>query len=321
MIGAQVLVREYNNYPPEFKAKLRTLQPDEIVRVRLNPSLWGSVKETQFPSIDASNPIPGRINMITEKTATRWLPSPWSVNTGSGIIQAGFLQGYNTVDNSPIWRDRFFIGGEMIFDGSNPTDVEDFYALQVHPECKRENAAGKPWKFFIENPEENADNSIAKIEWRNNIQSKVLALTDDQLRRLALPSLYNRGLLNKPTHATPKSMRGFVANLLSNDAGFSYVNAVLQRLAETYEIELIEKALNSGKLICSDFNLKRSDNFTLGAFSEPLAGSNQSKAIQIFDLYKTNPNWKNDITQWLIDDEKKSPSGGRRASKLENLSE
>ena len=321
MIGAQVLVREYYNYPAEFKAKLRTLQPDEIVKIKLNPSLWGSVKETQFPSIDASNPIPGRVNMITQRVGTRWLPCPWSVNTGGGIIQAGFLQGYNTVDNSPLWRDRFFINGEMIFDGSNPSDVEDFYAIQVHPECRRENANGKPWKFFIENPEENADNSIAKIEWRNNIQTKVLALTDEQLKRLATNSLYGRAFFDKPTHTTAKSMRGFVANLLSNDAGFSYVNSVLQRLAETYEIELIEKALNSGKIICSDFNLKRSDNFTLGSFSEPLVGSNTSKAMQIFDLYKTNPTWKNDITQWLIDDEKKSPAGGRRASKLENLNE
>jgi len=74
-------------------------------------------------------------------------------------------------------------------------------------------------------------------------------------------------------------------------------------------------------LICSDFNLKRSDNFTLGSFSEPLNGSNTSKALQIYDLYKTNASWKNDITQWLIDDDKKSPSGGRRSGKLENLSE
>jgi hypothetical protein len=321
MIGAQVLVREYNNYPTEFKAKLRTLQPDEIIKVKLNPSLWGMVKETQFPSIDASNPIPGRINVVTERVATRWLPNPWSVNTGNGIIQCGFLQGYNTVDNTPIWRDRFFINGEMIFDGSNPTDVEDFYALQCHPECRRDGVNNKPWKFYVENPEENADNSIAKIEWRANIQNKVLALTDDQLRRLAQSTLYNRNLLNKPTHATPKAMRGYIANLLSTDSGFSMVNNLLNRLAETYEIELIEKALNTGKLICSDFNLKRSDNFTLGSFTEPLVGSNTSKAIQIYDLYKTNPNWKNDITQWLIDDERKSPSGGKRASKLENLSE
>jgi len=149
MIGTQVLVREYNNFPAEFKAKLRTLGPDEIVRLKLNPSLWGSVKETQFPSMDASTPIAGRVNVVTERTATRWLPSPWSVNTGNGIIQAGFLQGYNTVDNTPIWRDRFFIGGEMVFDGSNPSDVEDFYAIQVHPEVKRENAPNKPWKFLM----------------------------------------------------------------------------------------------------------------------------------------------------------------------------
>lgn len=321
MIGAQVLVREYNNFPPEFKAKLRTLQPDEIVKVTLNPTMWGKVKETQFPSIDASNPIPGRINIVTERVATRWLPNPWSVNTGNGIIQVGFLQGYNTVDNTPIWRDRYFVHGEMIFDGSNSTDVEDFYAIQVHPECKRDGVSGKPWKFMIENPEANADNSVAKIEWRNNIATKVLALTDDQLRRLALPGMYKRSLLNKPTHSTPKAMRGLLANMLNNESGYVQVNNMLVNLAQTYEIELIEKALNSGKLICSDFNLKRNDNFTLATFSEPLIGDNNSKAIQIFDLYKTNPAWKNDITQWLIDDEKKSPAGGKRASKLENLSE
>lgn len=320
MIGAQVLVREYNNFPEDFKNSLRTLMPGEVVKVKLNPTLWGKVKETQFANMNSDTPIAGRINVVTERTATRWLPCPWSVNTGKGVIQVGFLQGYNTVDNSPMWRDRFFVNGEMVFDGNIGVDVEDFYALQVHPECRKPDGSGKFWKFYIDNPEESAENNIKKIEWRNNVQNRMLALTDDQLKKLASNNIYGRTFLNLPTHNTPKSIRGYLANLLSNDAGYVRVNSLINNLSEVQEIDLIERALNNGKLICSDHNLKRSDNFTLCSFAQPLEGNTAAKATKIYELYKQNPQWKNDVSQWLRDEEKKSPAGGKRAAKIEDIS-
>lgn len=309
MIGAQILVREYNNYSETLKSKLTPLQPGEVVKVVLNPSMWGNVKETQFASPDSTTPVAGRVNIVTKRIATRWLPCPWNVNDAGKIIQVGFLQGYNSVDNTPIWRERFFENGEMVFNGNNPTDVEDFYAIQVHPEMKREG--NRSWKFYIDNPEETADNSLKKITWRTAIQNAVIGVSDAQLKRLSQPSEYNRVLFNKPTHNSPKSMRGFLASLLTSDSGYALVEKMFRNLSEVEDIDLIVDAIATGKLIMSDTNLKRNDNHLLGSFTTPIRGNAEEKAIEIYSLFKSNPEWKSEIIEWLKEDARKAPSGKR----------
>jgi len=306
MIGAQILVREYHHHSETLKAKLRTLEPGETVKVILNPTLWGNVKETQFASMDSTAPIAGRVNMVTKRVATRWIPCPWGVNDSGKIIQVGFMQGYNSVDNTPLWRDRFFEDGEMVFHGDNVADVEDFYAIQLHPELKKEG--NKNWKFYIDNPEESAENGLKKITWRTAIQNAILGITDEQLKRLAQPMEYNRSLLNKPTHNTPKAMRGYLANLLSTDTGYSFVEKLFRNLNEIEDIDLIIDALNTGKLILSESNLKRNDNHLLGSFTVPIRGNSEEKAIEIYALFKSNPEWKQDILEWLREDSRKTPS-------------
>ena len=306
MIGAQILVREYNNYSDTLKGKLKPLEPGEVVKIILNPTLWGSVKETQFASMDSNAPIAGRVNMVTKRVATRWLPSPWNVNDGGKIIQVGFMQGYNSVDNTPIWRDRFFEDGEMVFNGSNPVDVEDFYAIQLHPEMKKEGS--RSWKFYLDDPDESADNSMKKITWRTAIQNAVLGVSDAQLKRVAQPMEYNRSLLNKPTHNSPKAMRGYLASLLNSDAGYSLVENIFRNLSEIEDIDLIVDAINTGKLILSETNLKRNDNHLLGSFTTPIRGNSEEKAIEIYGLFKSNPEWKQDILEWLREDSRKTPN-------------
>ena len=314
MIGAQILVREYNNYSDSLKSKLRPLQPGEVVKVVLNPSLWGTVKETQFASADSTSPIAGRVNIVTKRVATRWLPCPWNVNDGGKIIQVGFMQGYNSVDNTPIWRDRFFEEGEMVFNGDNAADVEDFYAIQLHPEMKKEGS--RNWKFYMDDPEENADNSLKKITWRTAIQNAVIGVTDAQVKRLSQPMEYNRILFNKPTHNSPKAMRGYLASLLTSDAGYSLVEKMFRNLSEVEDIDLIIDAINTGKLILSETNLKRNDNHLLGSFTTPIRGNTEEKAIEIYGLFKSNPEWKQDILEWLREDSRKTPSQKKTRSTI-----
>jgi len=321
MIGAQILVREYNNFSDSYKSGLRTLLPDEVVTIKLNPSLWAAVKETQFASADATSPIAGRVNMVSQRTATRWLPSPWSVNDGGNIIQVGFFQSYNTVDNTPIWRDRFFENGDMIFRGDNPLDVQDFMSIQSHPELKK-GEGSRGWKFYIDNPESNADTSLQKITWRTAIQNAVLGVSDEQLKKLSMPMIYGRSLFGKSTHtSSPKAMRGYIAGLLTNDMGYTIVEKVFRSLKEIEDIDLIIKALSTGKLIVSEYNLKRNDNHLLGSFSTPLSGTTEDKAVEIYSLFKSNPEWKQEILEWLKEEEKKTPLGAKKANKAEKLDE
>jgi hypothetical protein len=142
----------------------------------------------------------------------------------------------------------------------------------------------------------------------------VIGVSDAQIKRLTQPMEYNRILFNKPTHNSPKAMRGYLASLLSSDAGYSLVEKMFRNLNEVEEIDLIVDAINTGKLIVSENNLKRNDNHLLGSFSTPLRGTTEEKAIEIYELFKSNPEWKQDIIEWLKEESRKLPAGKRKPS-------
>ena len=312
MVGHQIITREYNNYSDELRSKLKVLQPGEVVKVKLNKSLWATVSETRFASMDSNSPMPGMSNMITNKIGVHYIGSgPWTIMDGSKMIQVGFLETIN-VNGKPKWRSRAFVDGEHTFYGDNPVDVQDFLAIQLHPKMKRDGMKG-PYKFYIDNPEETSDNSLKKITWRTAIQNAVLGVTDEQLKRLSQTQIYGRAMFNKPTHHTSKAMRGYIAGMLTNDNGYAAVERVFRNLKEVEDIDLIIKALATGKLILSETNLKRNDNHLLGSFTSPILGTNEQRAIEIYNMFKSNPEWNEDILGWLREDATKTPSGVRRS--------
>jgi hypothetical protein len=312
MIGHQIITREYNNYSDELRSKLRVLQPGDVVKVRLNKTFWATVSETRFANMDSNTPIAGMANVVTKKIGVHHIGSgPWTVMDGTKMIQVGFLQTIN-VNGKPKWRSRAFVEGEHTFYGDNPIDVQDFLAIQLHPSMKKEGMRG-PYKFYIDNPEESSDNSLKKITWRTAIQNAVLGVTDEQLKRLSTSQIYGRAMFNKPTHSGAKAMRGYIAGLLTNDSGYVMVEKIFRNLKEVEDIDLIIKAISTGKLILSETNLKRNDNHLLGNFTSPITGSTEEKAIEIYAMFKSNPEWNEDILTWLKEDATKSPSGARRS--------
>ncbi len=312
MVGQQIITREYNNYSDELRSKLRVLQPGEVVKVKLHDSYWATVTETRFATMDSTSPMPGMANIITKKIGVHYLGTgPWTVMDGNKMIQVGFLETFD-INGQPTWRHRAFVEGEHLFYGDSMVDVQDFLAMQLHPELKKENQTGM-YKFYIDNPEETSDNSLKKITWRTAIQNAVLGVTDEQLKRLALPQIYGRGMFNKPTHSGAKAMRGYIAGLLTNDSGYVMVERIFRNLKEVEDIDLIIKALSTGKLILSETNLKRNDNHLLGSFTSPITGGAEEKAIEIYAMFKSNPEWNEDILTWLKEDATKSPSGARRS--------
>jgi len=161
MVGHQIITRQYNNFSEKLLSTLRTLQPDETVKIKLSNSMFATVKETRFASMDSENPMAGAINMPSRKVGLVHLGGSWTYMDGNEMILAGFLRTVN-VNGKPVWRTRSFVDGEMSFNGSNMEDVADFYALQLHPQLKKEGKKG-PSKFYIDNPEETSDNNLRKI--------------------------------------------------------------------------------------------------------------------------------------------------------------
>lgn len=311
MTGHQIISREYNNFSDELRNRLRVLQPGEVVKVKLNDSSWKSVTETRFASMDSTTPIPGMANIVTKKIGVYYLGTgPWTVMDGNKMIQVGFL---DTIDlnGMPVWRHRAFVDGEHNFSGDSMIDIQDFLALQLHPELKKDGE-NKPYKFYIDNPEETSDNSLQKITWRTAIQNAVLGVTDEQLKRLASAQVYGRSMFNKPTHTTPKAIRGYIAGLLTNDGGYSVVERILRNLKEVEDIDLLIKAIGVGKIIISESNIKRNDNFLLATLTSPIVGSTEEKANELYEMFKSNPEWKTDILEWLREEASKTPAGAKR---------
>jgi hypothetical protein len=270
--------------------------------------------------MDSNTPMAGMANMVKKKIGVYYLGAcPWSVMDGNNFIQVGFLQRID-VKGKPIWRSRAFVDGEHIFSGNVVEDVQDFFALQLHPSLKKENQRG-PYKFYIDNPEENSENSLKKISWRTAIQNAVLGVTDEQLKRLSKSQIYGRKMFNKPTHNTSKSMRGYIAGLLTNDSGYANVERIFRGLKEVEDIDLIIKALNSAKIIVSENNIKRNDNHLLANLSAPILGSVEEKAVEIYAMFKSNPDWNEEILQWLREDAVKTPSGARRTKSTSTITE
>lgn len=320
MIGHQLITREYNNYSDELRSKLRVLQPGEIVKVKLNPSMWSTVSETRFANMDSNTPMAGMSNMVKKKIGVYYLGAcPWSIMDGNNFIQVGFLQRID-VKGKPIWRSRAFVDGEHIFNGNLVEDVQDFLAFQLHPMLKKDGQRGS-YKFYIDNPEATSENSLKKIAWRTAIQNAVLGVTDEQLKRLSLAQVYGRKMFNKPTHGTSKAMRGYIAGLLTNDSGYVLVEKIFRGLKEVEDIDLIIKAINTGKLILSENNIKRSDNHLLANLSAPITGTNEQKAIEVYNMFKSNPDWEEDILQWLREDATKTPSGAKRGKAVSTISD
>lgn len=318
MIGQQIITREYNNYSDELRSKLRVLQPGEVVKVKLHDSYWATVTETRFATMDSTSPIPGMANIVRKKIGVHYVGTgPWTVMDGNKMIQVGFLESFD-INGQPTWRHRAFVDGEHYFYGDSMADVQDFLAMQLHPQLKKENQTGQ-YKFYIDNPEENSDNSLQKIKWRTAIQNAVLGVTDEQLKRLASPQVYGKSMFNKPTHTTPKSIRGYIAGLLTNDSGYKVVEGVLRNLKEVEDIDLIIKALNAGKIIISETNIKRNDNFLLGTLASPIMGNTEEKAIELYEMFKANPEWNQDILEWLREDAGKTPSGAKRTRATNSL--
>jgi hypothetical protein len=312
MTGHQIIVREYNNFSDELRNTLRVLEPGELVKLKLNQTFWATVSETRFANMDSNSPIPGMSNMVTKKVGLHHIGmGPWTVMDGSKMIQVGFLKTFDDKGN-PKWRTRTFVEGEMLFYGNSPEDVQDFLAIQLHPSLKKEGRSG-PYKFYIDNPEETSENSLKKITWRTAIQNAVLGVSDEQLKRMSGTQVYGRAMFNKPTHNSSKAMRGYIAGLLTNDSGYTMVEKIFRNLKEVEDIDLIIKALTSSKLILSETNLKRNDNHLLGSFTSPIYGTTEEKAIDIYGMFKSNPEWKEDILEWLKEDASKTPSGAKRS--------
>jgi hypothetical protein len=276
-------IYEINTWPAEVEEKLISLEPGEIVKVRLNPNLWFSVFEQRFTTQDNNRPI---ASGVVKKIGQHGIPSPWTIRWDRKPYQIGFLEGYDTAGNPRYHHPLFNENGELIFNGDRVGDRERFFVMQLHPQMRIDPITGlerKTWKFEIVDTEKESTGITQNFEAKLALLNKIKDLNDASLNILMSPSTYDRAFFGRSDYANKtKSSRAHLIKMVE-EGRIKDVSDALKRLDEVNKIGIVHDALNSKKLICTESKLMRYDGREICTFAEQIeVPNNEVAAINAF---------------------------------------
>jgi hypothetical protein len=277
-------IYEINTWPIEVEEKLVSLEPGEIIKVRLNPNLWFNVFEAKFTSQDMNRPV---WSGMVKKIGQHGIPSPWTIRWERRPYQIGFLEGYDTNGNARYSRPLFNEKGEITFNGDRVGDRERFFVMQLHPQMRLDPLTGierKTWKFEIVDEEKESSSITQNFEAKLALLNKIKDLNDTSLNTLMQFSVYERQFYGRSDlMGKTKGSRALLIKLVE-DGKYKEVNDSLKRLDEVNKISIVHDALNNKKLICTENKLMRYDGREICTFAEPIAMDNNE--IAAVNAYK-----------------------------------
>ncbi len=271
-------IHEINSWPVEVEEKLISLEPGDIIKVRLNPGLWFNVFEEKGTSQDMKRAISSG---MTRKIGQHGIPSPWTIRWNRQPFQIGFLEGYDGAGTPRFNKPYFSSAGELTFNGDKPGDRERFFVMQLHPQMRFDPLTGlerKIWKFEIVDSEKESSSITQNFEAKLALLNKIKDLNDTSLNTLMQASVYERSFYNRPDLVNKtKGSRALLIKLVE-DGKFKELNDVLKRLDEVNKISIVHDALNNKKLICTENKLMRYDGREICTFAEPIPMDNNEVA-------------------------------------------
>jgi len=271
-------IHEINTWPEEVESKLISLEPGEIIKVRLNPSKWKTVFEQRGTSQDMNRPMSSG---TVRKVGQHGIPSPWTIRYERQPYQVGFLEGYDVNGiaryNHPVFNEE----GEMTFNGDRVGDREKFFVIQLHPQMKIDPLTGLErgnWKFEIIDAENDSTGITQNFEIKLALLNKIKDLDEASLNILMKPVMYERSFLGMPDlNNKPKAARAVLVKKVEAGA-IKEVNELLKSLDEVNRIGLVYDGLISKKLICSETKLMRYDGLEICTFAEEISIPNMEVA-------------------------------------------
>lgn len=269
---------EINGWPEEVEAKLISLEPGDIVKVRLNPGLWFNVFEEKGTSHDFKKAISSG---MVKKIAQHGIPSPWTIRWGRNPYQIGFLEGYDSAGEPRFRKPIFNEQGEITFDGNKVGDRERFFVIQLHPQMRIDPLSGlerKIWKFEIIDVERESVSITQNFESKLALFNKIKDLSETSLNILMGGQLYERNFYNRPDLVN--KTKGSRALLIKNveNGNYKEVYDALKRLDDVLKIGILHDALTNRKLICTEDKLMRYDGREVLSFPEPVSAVNFEQA-------------------------------------------
>ena len=157
-------IYEINTWPGEVEEKLISLEPGDVIKVRLNPGLWFTVYEERGTSGDTKRALSsGNVKKIGQ----HGIPSPWTIRWNRQPYQIGFLEGYDGAGTPRFNKPYFSLSGELTFNGDKVGDRERFFVMQLHPQMRYDPLSGmerKIWKFEIVDAEKESGSITQNFE-------------------------------------------------------------------------------------------------------------------------------------------------------------
>ena len=293
-------INEINTWPAEVEEKLISLEPGDIVKVRLNPGLWFTVFEQKGTSQDMNRPTSSG---MVKKIAQHGIPSPWTIRWERKPYQIGFLEGYDVNGvaryNHPIFSEK----GELTFNGDKVGDRERFFAIQLHPQMRVDPLTGiqrKTWKFEIVDEERESGGITRDFEVKLALLNKIKDLDEQSLNTLMKHSVYERIFFGMPDLVNkPKASRAVLVRKVEGGE-YKAVDAAFKALDEVNKIGIIYDALTSRKLICTETKLMRYDGMEICTFAEEISIPNmETAAINIFRYASHVPNFDEKVIEFF----------------------
>jgi hypothetical protein len=293
-------INEINTWPEEVEAKLIELQDGDIVKVRLNPTLWFTVLEQRGTSQDYSRPTSSG---MVKKIGQHGIPSPWTIRWNRQPFQVGFLEGYDTNGVARYAHPLFNEQGEMTFNGDRVGDRERFFVIQLHPQMRIDPLSGlerRNWKFEIVDAEKESTGITQNFEAKLALLNKIKDLNEQSLNTLMKPMVYGRSFYGKSDLVgKPKAARAILVKQVE-EGRLKEVNDTLKSLDEVNKIGLVYDGLVAKKLICTETKLLRYDGLEICTFAEEISIPNMEEAaINIFKYASHLPVFEEKVVEFL----------------------
>jgi hypothetical protein len=293
-------INEINTWPEEVEAKLISLEPGEVVKVRLNPSLWFNVFEQRGTSQDYNRPT--QTGMV-KKIGQHGIPSPWTIRWNRSPFQVGFLEGYDTNGTARYIHPLFNEQGEMVFSGDRIGDRERFFVIQLHPQMRQDPLTGlerSNWKFEIVDADKDSAGITQNFEAKLALLNKIKDLDEASLNTLTKSMLHERAFLGRPDLVgKPKAIRAILIKMVE-DGRLKNVQQMMKDLDDVNKIELVYDSLVSKKLLVTEKDLMRYDGKKIITFAEQISIPNfEVAAVNIYKYAAHSPEFQTEAIEFL----------------------
>lgn len=293
-------IHDINLWPEEVEAKLISLEPGQIVKVRLNPNLWFNVFEQKGTSQNPDRPISSG---MVKKIGQHGIPSPWTVRWNRAPIQVGFLEGYDVNGTARFLHPVFNEKGEMVFNGDRVGDRERFFVIQLHPQMKQDPLSGmerKTWKFEIVDADKDSSGITQNFEAKLALLNKIKDLDEYSLNIVTKASMHDRSFLARPDLAgKTKAIRAVIIKMVE-DGKVKEVNQLFKDLEDVSKIELVYDSLVAKKLLVTEKELMRYDGKKIITFAEEISIPNfETAAVNIYKYAAHSPEFQEHAIEFL----------------------